>query len=72
METEYVFNFEAYDRSEDTEGYRNRSHAVNVRVVSTDEASALEKVKELITRNKYTLEDIAELSEKHSVSGGSF
>lgn len=61
----YAFKFDCYDvvDNEELDRYDRKIHFINVSVVADTEGEAETKVKALVTRQKYELDGISELSE---------
>lgn len=61
----YAFSFDCFNRIDrvDDDGYKSKVEQVDVTVIAESVAAAELKVKELVERENYKLEDIVELTE---------
>jgi hypothetical protein len=68
----YAFKFDCWDKADengdDEYGSTSRKNRIDATVVADSEPEALDKVKALVKRDKYKLEDVAELSELNTTA----
>lgn len=63
----HVFSFNAWDvKEKPNDRYDTTENDVSVSVVADSEEDALTKVKTIINREKYVLNSVAELTDKHA------